>query len=121
MKQGPLFTIAKRMETLAIRQFDTVGVMSPANIPYFWKETPSFRGKVEVLPLWGPQTLAQEGNRQEIRHRFGLPQDRIYETAGKAASEPLLPENPAASANRRLSILLLKEAPPAPSGGPLGN
>ena len=79
---GPLFTIAKRMETLAIRQFDTVGVMSPANIPYFWKETPSFRGKVEVLPLWGPQTLAQEGNRQEIRHRFGLPQDRIVAIFG---------------------------------------
>jgi len=51
----------------------------------------------------------------------GLPADRIYETAGKAASEPLLPENPGASANRRLSILLLKEAPPAPAGGPLGN
>ena len=51
----------------------------------------------------------------------GLPQDRIYETAGKAASEPLLPENPGASANRRLSILLLKEASPALSGGPLGN
>ena len=51
----------------------------------------------------------------------GLSQDRIYETAGKAASEPLLPENPGASANRRVSILLLKEAPPAPSGGPLGN
>jgi chemotaxis protein MotB len=51
----------------------------------------------------------------------GLPQDRIYEAAGKAGSEPLLPENPGASANRRLSILLLKEAPPAPSGGPLGN
>jgi chemotaxis protein MotB len=51
----------------------------------------------------------------------GLPADRIYETAGKAASEPLLPENPSASANRRLSILLLKEAPPTPAGGPLGN
>jgi len=51
----------------------------------------------------------------------GLPADRIYEASGKAASEPLLPENPSASANRRLSILLLKEAPPAPSGGPLGN
>jgi chemotaxis protein MotB len=51
----------------------------------------------------------------------GLGADRIYETAGKAAAEPLLPENPSASANRRLSILLLKEAPPAPSGGPLGN
>jgi len=51
----------------------------------------------------------------------GLGSDRIYEAAGKAASEPLLPENPAASANRRLSIVLLREAPPAPSGGLLGN
>ena len=51
----------------------------------------------------------------------GLRSDRIYDIAGKATSEPLLPENPGASANRRLSIVLLKEAPPAPSGGPLGN
>jgi chemotaxis protein MotB len=51
----------------------------------------------------------------------GLASDRIYEVSGKAASEPLLPENPSASANRRLSILLLREAPPAPSGGLLGN
>jgi chemotaxis protein MotB len=51
----------------------------------------------------------------------GLSSDRIYEVSGKAASEPLLPENPGASANRRLSILLLREAPPAPSGGLLGN
>jgi chemotaxis protein MotB len=51
----------------------------------------------------------------------GLAQDRISETSGMAASEPLLPENPGASANRRVSILLLKEAPPAPAGGPLGN
>jgi chemotaxis protein MotB len=50
----------------------------------------------------------------------GLPSDRIYEAAGKAGSEPLLPENPSASANRRLSILLLREAPPAPAGGLLG-
>ena len=42
--------------------------------------------------------------------------DRIYEVAGKAGSEPLLPEDPNASANRRLSILLLREAPPAPPG-----
>lgn len=46
----------------------------------------------------------------------GLGSDRIYEVAGKAASEPLLPEDPNASANRRLSILLLREAPPAPPG-----
>ncbi|MBL6852758.1 MAG: OmpA family protein [Alphaproteobacteria bacterium] len=46
----------------------------------------------------------------------GLAQDRIYEVAGKAGSEPLLPEDPNASANRRLSIVLLREAPPAPPG-----
>ena len=46
----------------------------------------------------------------------GLVQDRIYEVAGKAGSEPLLPEDPNASANRRLSIVLLREAPPVPPG-----
>ncbi len=46
----------------------------------------------------------------------GLKSDRIYEIAGKAGSEPLLPEEPNASANRRLSIVLLREAPPVPPG-----
>jgi len=45
----------------------------------------------------------------------GLSNDRIYEVAGKAGSEPLLPEDPNASANRRLTILLMREAPPVPS------
>lgn len=46
----------------------------------------------------------------------GLSQDRIYEVSGKAGAEPLLPEDPNASANRRLSIVLLREAPPVPIG-----
>lgn len=46
----------------------------------------------------------------------GLSSDRIYEVAGKAGSEPLLPEDPASSANRRISILLMREAPPVPPG-----
>lgn len=44
----------------------------------------------------------------------GVDPDRIYEVAGKAGAEPLLPEDPSASANRRLSIVLLREAPPVP-------
>lgn len=44
----------------------------------------------------------------------GLGSDRIYEVAGKAGSEPLLPEDPNTSANRRLSILLVRESPPVP-------
>ena len=46
----------------------------------------------------------------------GLDSDRVYEVAGKAGSDPLLPEDPNASANRRLSITLLREAPPVPLG-----
>jgi chemotaxis protein MotB len=45
-----------------------------------------------------------------------LASDRIYEVAGKAGSEPLLPEDPNGSANRRLSITLLREAPPVAPG-----
>ena len=44
----------------------------------------------------------------------GVDPDRIYEVAGKAGAEPLLPEDPNASANRRLSIVLMREAPPVP-------
>jgi chemotaxis protein MotB len=46
----------------------------------------------------------------------GVDSDRLYEVAGKAGSEPLLPEDPAASQNRRISIVLLREAPPVPPG-----
>ncbi|MEY4966066.1 MAG: hypothetical protein RL274_1649 [Pseudomonadota bacterium] len=45
----------------------------------------------------------------------GLGSDRIYDIAGKAGSEPLLPEDPNASATRRLSILLMRESPPVPA------
>jgi len=44
----------------------------------------------------------------------GVDPDHIYEVAGKAGSEPLLPEDPNAPANRRISIVLLREAPPVP-------
>jgi chemotaxis protein MotB len=46
----------------------------------------------------------------------GVNPDRISEVAGRAGSDPLFPEDPNASANRRISILLLKEAPPVPPG-----
>jgi chemotaxis protein MotB len=46
----------------------------------------------------------------------GVPGDRIYQVAGKAGSDPLLPDDPYASTNRRISIVLLREAPPLPPG-----
>ena len=46
----------------------------------------------------------------------GLAQDHIAEVSGKAGSDPIYPDNPYASANRRISIVLLREAPVLPPG-----
>jgi chemotaxis protein MotB len=44
----------------------------------------------------------------------GIDSDRIYEISGKAGSDPLLPDDPYASSNRRIAILLMREAPVVP-------
>ena len=46
----------------------------------------------------------------------GIPADRIFSVSGKAGTDPLLPDDPYASANRRISILLMREAPVMPPG-----
>lgn len=53
---------------------------------------------------------------RRILESSGLSNDRIYQVVGKADSEPLFPEDPYMAANRRLSILLLREAPVTPPG-----
>lgn len=44
----------------------------------------------------------------------GLDGNRVYQVAGKSDSEPLFPEDPFMAANRRISIVLLREAPVLP-------
>jgi len=46
----------------------------------------------------------------------GIAQTRIAEVSGKAGSEPLFPDDPYLPGNRRLSIILLREAPVVPPG-----
>ncbi|MEJ0025830.1 MAG: flagellar motor protein MotB [Rhizomicrobium sp.] len=83
----------------------------------------SIGGHTEATPFEGPGgttnwelSSARANAARALLTSGGLVQDRIYEVAGKAGSEPLLPEDPNASANRRLSIVLLREAPPVPPG-----
>ncbi len=83
----------------------------------------SISGHTESTPFVGPNGMTnwelssdRANASRAILTASGLDSDRIYEVAGKAGSEPLLPEDPNASANRRLSIVLLREAPPAPLG-----
>jgi len=83
----------------------------------------SISGHTEAKPFQGPNgttnwelSAARANMGRSLLAEGGLNGDRIYEVAGKAGSEPLLPEDPNASANRRLSITLLREAPPVPPG-----
>ncbi|RJF87284.1 chemotaxis protein MotB [Oleomonas cavernae] len=46
----------------------------------------------------------------------GVRPARIYQISGKAASEPLIPDNPLDPANRRITITLLRESPVLPPG-----
>jgi len=44
----------------------------------------------------------------------GVNADRVYSVAGKAGSDPLYPDDPSLAGNRRIAIVLLREAPVLP-------
>jgi chemotaxis protein MotB len=44
----------------------------------------------------------------------GVPADRIASVTGKAETQPLFPDDPYIAANRRVTITILREAPPIP-------
>ncbi|GAA0623909.1 flagellar motor protein MotB [Brevundimonas kwangchunensis] len=45
----------------------------------------------------------------------GVNPDRVYQVAGKAGSDPLYPDDPSLAGNRRIAIVLLREAPVLPT------
>lgn len=51
---------------------------------------------------------------RRILANAGLSDQQIHSVAGKADTEPLFPEDPTLPGNRRISILLMSEAPPLP-------
>ena len=62
---------------------------------------------------WGLSASRADGARLVLQ-QAGLDRDRIYQVAGKANSEPLYPDDPTLAGNRRISIVLLREAPVLP-------
>jgi chemotaxis protein MotB len=46
----------------------------------------------------------------------GVPADRFYSVVGRADSDPLFPDDPSLPPNRRVTVLLMQEAPPVPPG-----
>ena len=53
---------------------------------------------------------------RQILEREGLPAGHIFSVSGKADSQPLFPDDPTLSANRRVTITLMREDPPLPPG-----
>jgi chemotaxis protein MotB len=51
---------------------------------------------------------------RQILEREGLPPAHIYAVSGKADTQPLFPDDPSLSANRRVTITLMRENPPLP-------
>ncbi|WP_375466103.1 flagellar motor protein MotB [uncultured Methylobacterium sp.] len=51
---------------------------------------------------------------REILAGAGVPDDRFASVTGKADTEPMFPDNPYIAPNRRVTVTLLKEAPPTP-------
>ncbi len=52
---------------------------------------------------------------REILAQHGMPDNRFSAVVGKADTEPLFPDDPSIAANRRITILLMREAPPLPT------
>ena len=51
---------------------------------------------------------------RRILQSAGVDPDRVYQVSGKANSEPLYPDDPTLAGNRRIAIVLLREAPVLP-------
>jgi len=65
---------------------------------------------------YGPWELSSDRANvvRRLMEEFGLPSERIFSVVGKGDADPLFPNDPYLSANRRISILVMQENPPVP-------
>ena len=73
--------------------------------------------KAPSKPGYGPWELsADRANAvRAILAGEGLPNGNIFMVVGKADTDPLFPDNPSMSPNRRVTITLMREEPPIPA------
>jgi chemotaxis protein MotB len=75
--------------------------------------TSASAGGVKPPGDWALSSSRADASRQ-ILQSAGVDADRIYQVAGKADSDPLYPDDPLLPGNRRITIVLLREAPVLP-------
>jgi chemotaxis protein MotB len=74
--------------------------------------------RLPSTPGYGPWELSSDraNSVRQLLEIEGLPSSRFYMIAGQADSQPLFPDDPYIAANRRVTITLMREAPPIPAG-----
>lgn len=70
-------------------------------------------GRASAAGDWNLSSARADASRQ-ILQGAGVDADRVYSVAGKAGSDPLYPDDPSLAGNRRIAIVLLREAPVLP-------
>ena len=72
--------------------------------------------KTPPQPGYGPWNLSADRANEvrQILEEAGVPSNQIFEVAGKSDTDPLFPDDPYIAANRRVTITLMREAPPVP-------
>jgi len=80
--------------------------------------TSASTGGVKADSDWTLSSGRANASRQ-ILQGSGVDPDRIYQVAGKAAADPLYPDDPMLPGNRRITMVLLREAPVLPPDGGL--
>jgi chemotaxis protein MotB len=73
-------------------------------------------GFVPTRSDYGPFDLSADRANvvRQILERQGLPGSHIFAVSGKADTQPLFPDDPSLSANRRVTITLMREDPAVP-------
>jgi chemotaxis protein MotB len=61
-----------------------------------------------------PLSHARAEASRTILESAGVDDDRVYQVSGKATKDPLYPDDPTLPGNRRIAIVLLREAPVLP-------
>ena len=74
--------------------------------------------RTPAKPGYGPWDLSADRAAviRQILDEGGVPTGHFYMVAGRADTQPLFPDDPYIASNRRVTITLMREAPPVPPG-----
>jgi chemotaxis protein MotB len=96
---------------LLLREVSRVVNQLPNRVTISGHTSAQMSGKAEGD--WALSSARANATR-EILQTAGVDPDRIYQVSGKAASDPLYPDDPTMAGNRRITLVLLREAPVLP-------